>query len=133
MHEMGRLKFGLNSFFIEFYVKVNGWTGSPVLVSNKAGSLTFANTSGYSISLSPNSDAWRVNLADGDTSSVVTVMGNGIKDGNWHHLAMVVDRENGNVDLYQDATFIRSAPLGSRGTVTRSGAASITVGRSTAF
>jgi hypothetical protein len=32
MHEMGKLKFGLNSFFIEFYVKVNGWTGSPVLV-----------------------------------------------------------------------------------------------------
>jgi len=128
----GKLKFGTSGFVIELFVKVQDWTGSPVLISNKAGLSTNEVTRGYNISLTQSVGTWQANVADG--VSGVTIQGNAINDGQWHHLAMVVNRvsQRQRVELYQDMVLITSQDLENVGSVTQASESSVSIGRSTA-
>jgi hypothetical protein len=128
-----KFDFRNESFIIESFVKVDiSGVGSPVLISNKANILADSRSIGYNVSLT-DTGSWRVNLADGnilvsaDADSLV-------RDGKWHHIAMIVDRSKASpkLRLYQDFGFInKSWDLRSLGAVTALNMP-VTFGRSTA-
>ncbi len=118
-------RFGADaSFTIECCVRTNGWSGRPVLISNKDGSSD--RNRGFSIDLI-DEGKWRVNAADGSVRT--NASGPVIADGRWHHIAAVFDR-GGRLVLMQDG--IRTAAADWSGVGSVDGTAGITIGQDAA-
>ncbi|MDM7924589.1 MAG: DUF4983 domain-containing protein [bacterium] len=118
-------RFGADaSFTIECCVRTNGWSGRPVLISNKDGSSD--RNRGFSIDLI-DEGKWRVNAADG--SGRTNVSGPVIADGRWHHIAAVFKR-GGRLVLMQDG--IRTAAADWAGVGSVDGSAGIAIGQDAA-
>jgi hypothetical protein len=88
-------------FTVECCVRTDGWSGRPVLLSNRDGSNDL--NRGFSIDLI-DEGKWRVNASDGERRT--NVSGPVIADGRWHHLAVVFEA-GGRLVLLQDG--IRTA------------------------
>jgi hypothetical protein len=113
------------SFTIECCVRTDGWSGRPVLISNKDGSSD--RNRGFSIDLI-DEGKWRVNAADGSVRT--NVSGPVIADGRWHHIAAIFDRD-GSLVLMQDG--IRTAAAEWSGIGSVDGTAGITIGQDAAL
>ncbi len=118
-------RFGADAgFTIECCVRTNGWSGRPVLISNKDGSSD--RNRGFSIDLI-DEGKWRVNAADGSVRT--NVSGPVIADGRWHHIAAVFDR-GGRLVLMQDGIRTAAADWSAVGSV--DGTAGIAIGQDAA-
>jgi arylsulfatase A-like enzyme len=98
-------------FTIEICVQTSGWSGSPVLFSNK----NSADETSPGIAFVLIDEAkWRVNVADG--SKKKNISGPIIADGRWHHLAAVLHRK-GTLTLYQDGIRTGAVDIAKLGSV----------------
>lgn len=113
------------SFTVECCVRTDGWSGRPVLITNKDGSSD--RNRGFSIDLI-DEGKWRVNAADGSVR--MNVSGPVIADGRWHHIAAVFER-GGRLVLLQDG--IRTAAADWSGVGSVDGSAGIVIGQDAAF
>ncbi|MDJ0660630.1 MAG: cadherin domain-containing protein [Crocosphaera sp.] len=108
------LNFGTGSFTIEAWVyddpdSVNSWNNA---VSKKVGS---GNTSGWVLRID-NFDRPEFYLADGG-SRVDVESSNALTEGQWYHLAGVVDRNTNEAYLYVNGQLEATASLASLGSV----------------
>jgi hypothetical protein len=85
------------SFFVEVWTKPNlTIDGDPSIISNKDwGS---GGNAGWGLFI--HQDDWKVNFADGTTRYDVTQPK--IADGNWHYLALIIDRTNQSFRVITD-------------------------------
>jgi hypothetical protein len=93
----GQLVIGSNDFTVECWVKTNGWTGDPSIISNKNWDNGF--NEGFILAGTTNGSSWKFNIGSGIVR--YDLDGSTIDDGEWHHLAVTVDR-NGDIIAYQD-------------------------------
>lgn len=91
-------EFGENEdFTIELRFKTNGWTGDPSIISDKDWNSGF--NPGFILALQTDEETWKFNLGDGGDR--FDLNGGTVNDGQWHHLAVSVDRD-GISRLWQD-------------------------------
>jgi hypothetical protein len=109
------------SFTVECCMRTAGWSGLPVLISNKDGSSD--RNRGFSIDLI-DEGKWRVNAADG--ANRTNVSGPVIADGRWHHIAAVFER-GGRLVLMQDGIRTGAADWSGIGSV--EGTAGLSIGQ----
>jgi hypothetical protein len=95
----GNLEIGENDFTVECWVKTNGWSGDPAIISNKNWDNGF--NEGFILAGTTDGSTWKFNIG----SDIVRydLDGSTIDDGQWHHLAVTVDR-NGDITAYQDGS-----------------------------
>lgn len=84
-------------FTIEFRLKTNGWTGDPSIISDKDWNSGY--NPGFVFALKTDEQTWKFNLGDDDER--IDLDGGIVNDGEWHHLAVSVDRD-GEIRLFQD-------------------------------
>lgn len=85
------------SFSIEMWVKTSQSGGGEKIFLGKRGGYTK-----YFIGLN-SSNQVKFEIED-STGSVTTVVGPTINDGNWHHIAGVLERQNNRLRIYVDGT-----------------------------
>ncbi|HBY94258.1 MAG TPA: hypothetical protein DEP84_09895, partial [Chloroflexi bacterium] len=88
-------------FSVSLWVKTAGWSGDPVLVSNK--DWTSGKNKGFALAAASDG-TWQVNVGDG-SNRVDLQAGTIINDNQWHHLAATFDRD-GHAELYQDGNSV---------------------------
>ncbi|NQX71544.1 S-layer homology domain-containing protein [Paenibacillus alba] len=94
----GNLQFGTGtSFTFSFWVKSNGVSSDPPIISNK--DWNGGSNVGYILALKDTRLMWNYNTAGGSRmdASIPNVV-----DGAWHHIAISHDRTSGRVDFYKD-------------------------------
>lgn len=102
-----------NDFTLELWVKTSSWTSdAPILSSKDWSSKTSA---GFTLhGKNDGSGKWAFHIADG--TDQVNLDGSVINDGNWHHLAVSVDRD-GNAITYQNGVEVSTGSLASIGDI----------------
>ncbi len=98
-------------FSVDICVKTSGWSGSPVLFSNKNSADDTG--PGFSVVLI-DEGKWRVNVADGTRKK--NISGPVIADDRWHHLTAVF-RRTGLLTLYQDGIQTGAVDISKLGSV----------------
>lgn len=83
------------SFTLEFRVRATTMNSDPVIIGNK----NWANGRNKGIIISNNGGTIRANFGDGTTNRL-DVDGVDLRDQNWHHVAIVVDRTLQKVTMY---------------------------------
>jgi|GEM_PF-964127 len=96
------LNFGTNvDFTLELFVRSNGWTSDPAILSNK--DWNGGSNKGFVIAGRGDGTTWKFNIGDG--SNRIDINGDTINDGLWHHIAVTFDRD-GAKNLYQDGRLL---------------------------
>lgn len=95
----GPLVIGSNDFTVECWVKTNGWSSDPSIIGNKNWNNGF--NEGFVLAGTTNGSTWKFNIGSGIVR--YDLDGSSIDDGEWHHLAVTVDRD-GDITAYQDGT-----------------------------
>lgn len=90
---------GTGSFTIATWVKTTG-TGFQRVVSKG----NYGNTNGYLLAMSGGTAVLAVGAGGNQAQSIGLNTAGGLNDGNWHHIAAVVDRTAGTVKVYVDGT-----------------------------
>jgi hypothetical protein len=98
-------------FSLELWVKTSGWTGDPGIISNKHWGSGANN--GFILAGNSSGGKWKLNIGDG-SSNRIDIDGGVINDGNWHHLAVTVDRD-GNAITYQDGVQVNTTSMAAIG------------------
>jgi len=111
-NENGLLFDEKQSFTVELWLKMASWNSQPVIVGNKDWSNS--KNPGWVIALIPPYN-WRVNIADGTTAGDIPNLPGG--DSNWHHIAMVVDRNSQTLSAYRDGHIVSSTGISQVGKV----------------
>ncbi|MEC0230676.1 S-layer homology domain-containing protein [Paenibacillus alba] len=94
----GNLQFGTGtSFTFSFWVKSNGVSSDPPIISNK--DWDDGSSVGYVVALKDKSLMWNYNTA-GDTRKDASIPN--VVDGAWHHIVISHDRTSERVDFYKD-------------------------------
>lgn len=91
------LNVGTSDFSVECWVKTNGWSGDPAIISNK--NWISGNNAGWVLAGNTDGSTWKVNLGDG--ADRIDLDGGPIDDGLWHHIAISCDRDE-SLTIYQD-------------------------------
>lgn len=84
-------------FTIEMRLKSNGWTGDPSIISDKDWNSGY--NPGFVLALQTDLQTWKFNLGDG--TERIDLEGGVVNDGEWHHIAVTVDRD-AITKLFQD-------------------------------
>ncbi len=95
----GSLIIGANDFTVECWVKTNGWSSDPSIIGNKDWNNGF--NEGFVLAGTTNGSTWKFNIGSGIVRCDLD--GSTINDGEWHHLAVTVDRD-GDITAYQDGS-----------------------------
>lgn len=121
------LNFGIGNFSFDAWIKTNENTGQKTILNK----LQFPLNQGYSLYLSNG----EVRLIIAASSPVFYVSSMHVADGNWHHIAVTVDRADQNgIKFYKDGIMISTAdPTTNPGTISaisplRIGSLSFTAG-----
>jgi hypothetical protein len=85
-----------HNFTLEFWMKSAAGANTQTLLSNGKGDGTDGHEPGWSVSVIPSGN---LQVVHGGQSS--TLINKDIRDNNWHHVAMVMNR-NGNLNTYLD-------------------------------
>lgn len=93
----GDLVIGSNDFSVECWVKTNGWSSDPAIISNKNWNSGF--NEGFILAGTTDGSSWKFNIGSGIVR--YDLDGSSIDDGQWHHIAVTVDRD-GEIIAYQD-------------------------------
>lgn len=88
-------------FTIELKIKTNGWLGDPSIISDKDWWSGY--NPGFVLACQTDENTWKFNLGDGDNR--YDLEGGSINDGEWHHIAVSVDRD-GQTFLFQDGEVV---------------------------
>jgi hypothetical protein len=125
--DQSELNFGTGNFSIDAWIQTNENTGQKTILNK----LQFPLNQGYSLYLSNG----EVRLILAASSPVFYVSSVHVADGNWHHIAVTVDRTDpSGIKFYKDGIMISMAdPTTNPGTITaisplRIGSLSFTVG-----
>lgn len=96
------LNFGAtNDFTIELFVKSEGWSSDPSIISNK--DWASGSNAGFIIAANGDGETWMLNVGDG--SERIDLEGGIINDGAWHHIAVSYDQD-GTKAIFQDGELI---------------------------
>jgi hypothetical protein len=93
-------------FTIELKLKTNGWGGDPSIVSDKDWNSGY--NPGFVFALQSDGATWKFNLGDGVDR--IDLNGGLVSDGEWHHLAVSVDRD-GEAILMHDGEVVATAAV----------------------
>lgn len=96
---VGPANLGSRSFTLATWVKTTG-SGFQRVVSKG----NYGNTDGYLLAMSGGTAVLAVGAGGNQAQSIGLNTAAGLNDGNWHHLAAVVDRTAGTVKVYVDGT-----------------------------
>lgn len=102
----GNLIIGSNDLTVECWVRTNGWSSDPSIISNKDWNSGF--NSGFILAGTTNGSTWKFNIGSGIVR--YDLDGGSINDGEWHHLAVTVDRGN-TIKAYQDGILTDEATI----------------------
>ncbi len=106
LEQSGDLDFGPTSdFSVSLWIKTNGWTSDPPIITNKA--WKSGKNPGWGLFAS-GGGKWKANAANGEKR--VDTVGGIITDGEWHHLAVTFDN-GARAVLYQDGERIGTMNL----------------------
>lgn len=101
--------FGTSSFSVSFWMKTNGVSGDPAIISNK--NWSYGGNDGFVLSLRPSDVKFNAgDSAAGDRMDGVASLPLDYKEG-WVHVILTVDRTDKIVKLYYDFEFSASVSI----------------------
>ncbi|MFB6454412.1 LamG-like jellyroll fold domain-containing protein [Chitinophaga sp. Hz27] len=98
-------QFDTSNFTLECRVKTSTWSGDPAILANK--NWSSGTKKGYIIAAN-SGGKWKVNIGNGTNRADVN--GGTIADGQWHHIAVSVNR-SGYMITYQDGVKVDSVSV----------------------
>ncbi len=105
-------QFGTNDFTVELWMKSSGWSGDPSILSDKDWNSGYNN--GFILAGNSDQSTWKINIGDG--ANRIDLNGGTVADGQWHHLALVADRD-GDAVIYQDGEEMTRTSLAAIGDI----------------
>lgn len=93
-----------SDFTIEIKLKTNGWSGDPLILSNK--NWSSGKNKGFALFAAPNGSSVGFNIGDGNER--LDISGGNINDNEWHHITITY-KKDGEKKLYVDGKEVKTA------------------------